>query len=158
MLLRSRIPSKSKARLRVCQCLFPLVFMAAAAWAQDGIAKYRNYTPKQIADMPEALRSKEVPLLYIFAARSGLSPDSDTLFAMYLNSLMYPGMHDYAAAVRQFQRDLGDKPDGVFTVGQIASLERRAGAETWKGPFSEHLHQPDQRDNSHGSRDVHNLG
>lgn len=100
--------------------------ISGAASAQDGVTKYRNYTPEQIAALPDAVRSEEVPLRYIFATRSGMSLGSEILFGMYLNSLMYPGIHDYAAAVRQFQRDLGEKQDGELTVWQISTLERRA--------------------------------
>lgn len=39
---------------------------------------------------------------------------------------MYPGISDYAQAVKQFQSDLGDKPTGIFTVYQIYQLQYRS--------------------------------
>ena len=76
--------------------IFVVLFVGALAVGQEEspIEKYRNYTPKQIADMPQELRSSELPMIYIFAAQNGLSYRSETLFAMHLNMLMYPGVHD----------------------------------------------------------------
>lgn len=103
-----------------------LACSVALGQEQSGMEKYRDYTPQQIAEMPEELRSSEVPMTYIFAAQNGMSLGSETLFAMQLNTLMYSGVHDYPSAVKQFQRDLGDGPTGILTVFQIAELEKRA--------------------------------
>ena len=91
----------------------------------DGIEKYRDFTPQQIADLPQELRSSEVPMVYIFAARSGISFGSELLFARQLNMLMYPAVSDYDESVRMFQTDLGDQATGVLTVSQIQELENR---------------------------------
>lgn len=100
---------------------------AAIAVADDkAVQKYRNYTPQQIRDLPEKVRSSEVPMMYTFAAQRGLSIGSDLLFEMELNHLMYPGLHDYKAAVKAFQTDIGDEPTGTLTVWQIHSLQQRS--------------------------------
>jgi hypothetical protein len=65
-------------------------------------------------------------MMYLFAAQRGLSVDSELLFGVELNVLMYPGLHDYKAAVKAFQADLGDEPTGVLTVWQIHNLEQRS--------------------------------
>lgn len=90
------------------------------------VQKYRNYTPQQIKNLPEKLISSDVPMMYTAAAQRGLSVGSELLFGMELNRLMYPGLHDYKAAVKAFQADLGDQPTGVLTVWQIHNLEQRS--------------------------------
>jgi hypothetical protein len=102
-------------------------FLVTAGLADDkAVQKYRDYTPEQIRDIPAKQRESEVPMMYIFAARQGLTKDVEVVFAMQLNRLMYSGVHDYKAAVRAFQADLGDKPTGVLTVWQIHTLEQRS--------------------------------
>ena len=96
-------------------------------WAdEDAVKKYRNFTPEQIKALPESELHKSVPMMYSLAARTGLAIDSNLLFAMELNRLMYPGIGDYESAVKAFQRDLGDPPTGVLTVWQIHMLEQRS--------------------------------
>jgi len=103
------------------------LFIVASAKADDkAVQKYRNYTPQQVKDMPDKLRSSELPVMYIRAARSGLAVDSELYFGMQLNQLMYSGIHDYQSAVRAFQTDLGDSPTGVLTVWQIHQLDYRS--------------------------------
>jgi len=107
--------------------LFVVTTLATAVRADDSaMTKYRNYTPKQVSDMPEKQRQSVMPMTYIFAAQRGLAVDSELLFGMQLNQLMYPGIHDYNSAVRAFQTDLGDQPIGVLTVYQIHQLEYRS--------------------------------
>jgi hypothetical protein len=99
---------------------------AEVSFADDReVELYRNYTPRQIANLDEKTRSSQVPMMYIFAAQRGLAIDSEILFGMQLNALMYSGLHDYDSAVKNFQRDLGDQPTGVLTVWQIHQLEQR---------------------------------
>ena len=93
---------------------------------QEAVEKYRNFSPQQIAAMPEDKRSSELPIMYALAARKALSAGVDLVFGMELNKLMYPGLHDFSSAVRQFQSDLGDAPTGKLTVWQIHQLEHRA--------------------------------
>lgn len=97
--------------------------------ADDAVKKYRNYTPQQIHKIAEKTREGEVPMMYIFAAQSGLAVDSELLFGMQLNLLMYPGLHDYKSAAKEYQKDLGDPPTGVLTVWQIYNLEQRANMQ-----------------------------
>ena len=92
----------------------------------DAVEKYRNYTPQQLAELPEKERSSSVPMMYSFAARNGLSKGADLLFAMQLNTLMYAGVSNYEGAVKSFQKDLGDKVTGILTVWQIHNLEKRS--------------------------------
>lgn len=101
----------------------------------NAVEKYRNYTPHQIAEMSEELRKNELPVMYTYAAQNGLSKGSETLFAMWLNTLMYSGVQDYDAAVKQFQEDLGDKPNGILTVWQIHNLEKCAGTQNLANVF-----------------------
>ncbi|HHG86652.1 MAG TPA: hypothetical protein ENJ82_18025 [Bacteroidetes bacterium] len=93
---------------------------------QAAVEKYKNFTPKQIAGIPEKQRSSEVPMMYIMAARKALSEGSELVFGMELNQLMYSGLYAYQDAVRQFQKDLGDTPSGKLTVWQIHQLGQRA--------------------------------
>lgn len=103
------------------------LFIVSLAFADEkSVQKYRNYTPQQIINLPEKERDSAIPMMYGLAARRGLLAGSDLLFGMELNSLMYPGLHDYKAAVKAFQADLGDKPTGVLTVWQIHSLGKRS--------------------------------
>lgn len=107
--------------------LFIVMALATSVRADDtAMTKYRNYTPKQVSDMPEKQRQSEMPMAYIFAAQQGLAVDSELLFGMQLNQLMYPGIHDYKSAVSAFQADLGDPQTGVLTVYQIHQLEYRS--------------------------------
>lgn len=110
--------------------LFLLLIMTTVAISpraeEAAMTKYRNYTPKQVFDMPEKQRRSVMPMAYIFAAQRGLAVDSELLFGMQLNQLMYAGIQDYKSAVRAFQADLGDPPSGVLTVYQIYQLEYRS--------------------------------
>lgn len=100
---------------------------ASSARADDtAMKKYRNYTPKQVSDMPDKQRQSVMPMTYIFAAQRGLAPDSELLFGMQLNQLMYTGIHDYKSGVLAFQKDLGDAATGALTVWQIHQLEYRS--------------------------------
>lgn len=109
---------------------FFLAFFSFSAGADEAaMKKYYGYTPEQVRDMPEKQRSSTMPMAYIFAAQRGVAFDSELLFGMQLNQLMYPGIHNYKSAVLAFQKDLGDSPTGVLTVGQINQLEYRADAQ-----------------------------
>lgn len=102
------------------------LFCVSLAYASDeAFQKYRNYTPDQILKLTQKARSEQVPIVYNMAAQRGLVPGAELLFGMQLNALMYPGLHDYQAAVKAFQSDVGDKPTGLLTVWQIYNLERR---------------------------------
>ena len=104
-----------------------IVVLARVASADDAaVLKFRNYSPAQIWQLSEKDRDNQVPTMYIMAARKGLSGGSALAFAMELNSLMYAGLHDYANAVKAFQRDVGDAPSGTLTVWQIYQLEQRS--------------------------------
>ncbi|MCB9990856.1 MAG: hypothetical protein H6867_05705 [Rhodospirillales bacterium] len=109
--------------------LFALFIMhwSSFAFADDeGVKKYRDYTPQQLAELPQDVRSSDVPMMYLFAMQNGIGEGSELLFGMWLNRLMYPGIHNYDTAVKAFQKDLGDEPTGIFTVWQIYNLEQRA--------------------------------
>lgn len=102
-----------------------LLFVSLAYAGDESFQKYRNHTPEQIQKLSEKVRHGEMPMAYIMAAEKGVAPGSELLFAMELNALMYPGLHDYQAAVKAFQVDVGDKPTGALTVWQIHTLEKR---------------------------------
>lgn len=112
----------------------PRIVLIIAIWLipfgvladKDAAEKYRNYTPQQLAALPEKERSSSIPMIYSFAVKNGLSKGADLLFAMQLNTLIYPGINDYENAVKSFQKDLGDKATGVLTVWQIYNLEKRS--------------------------------
>lgn len=109
--------------------LLGLLLATHAFAADDAVKKYRNYTPQQIQKIAEKTRESDVPMMYIFAAQSGFAVDSELLFGMQLNLLMYPGLHDYKSAAKSYQKDLGDPPTGVLTVWQIYNLEQRANMQ-----------------------------
>jgi len=97
------------------------------AYSDDNaVKKFRNFTPQQIQALPDKVKTSELPMMYSFAARTGLAPDAGLLFSMQLNRLMYPAAGNYMAAVRAYQADLGDPPNGVLTVHQIHQLEYRS--------------------------------
>jgi hypothetical protein len=108
---------------------------------EKAVQKYRNYTPQQVAALSEKVRSSELPMMYIWAAQKGMAKGIDLIFGMELNKLMYPGLADYKRAVIEFQRDLGDTPNGVLTVWQIHQLTKRSemqalGSITFPNTFS----------------------
>lgn len=88
--------------------------------------KYQNWLPSQIGSMPQKQRDSEIPMIYIMAANTALSPLGDLSIQSHLNALMYDGIGDFNGAKRQFQSDLGEQPTGNLTVGQIAKLIYRA--------------------------------
>lgn len=103
---------------------------AGLANADDNaVKKFRNFTPQQIRALPDKVKNSELPMMYSFAAQTGLASDAALLFTMQLNKLMYGAVGDYSAAVRAFQADLGDPSNGVLTVHQIHQLEYRAGLQ-----------------------------
>ena len=71
------------------------------AYSDDNaVKKFRNFTPQQIQALPDKVKTSELPMMYSFAARTGLAPDAGLLFSMQLNRLMYPAAGNYMAAVR----------------------------------------------------------
>ena len=106
--------------------LISIIVVTSALADEKAVQKYRNYTPQQIKNLPEKVIKSDLPMMYRFAAQRGLSADSELLFGMDLNRLMYPGIHDYRAAIKAFQADLGDQPSGTLTVWQIHNLEQRS--------------------------------
>jgi len=96
--------------------------------------KYRNYLPEQIWALPEEVRKKEIPTAYLQAANGANSEAGHLAFAGMLNRLMYKGMGDYDAAVRAFQKDLGDEQTGKLTVWQIYQLGKRAEMQSSRPP------------------------
>jgi len=88
--------------------------------------KYKDFTPQQLATLSKEERQNSVPMSYSSAARTGLSEGSELLFKMQLNSLMYPAIDNYQLAIKQYQRDLGDKYTGILTVSQISKLSKRS--------------------------------
>lgn len=109
---------------------FIVAALTTSVRADDtAMTKYRNLTPQQVKDMPEKTRQEKLPVTYIFATQRGLAVDSELLFGMQLNQLMYSGIHDYKSAILDFQKDLGDPPTGVLTVWQIHQLEYRSALQ-----------------------------
>lgn len=114
--------------------LLALANFACAALAQTPSTepspeeKYRDYTPSQIAALPEAVRLNEVPVRYIFAAQGYEDPAGfELVHSMKLQALMYPAVASFGDAVKAFQRDLGEPATGTLTVSQIAELTYRNG-------------------------------
>lgn len=90
--------------------------------------KYRDFTPAEIAALPDPVRLDEVPIQYIFAAQGYDDPQGfELVHSLKLQTLMYDTTRSFDAAVRDFQRDLGENPTGVLTVSQIAELTYRNG-------------------------------
>ena len=111
----------------VCSVLLVWIALVISVAANDSIVeKYRNYTPEQLRELPQETIHSEVPMMYTMAAGRGLSNGAELVFGMELNTLMYPGLHDFEAAVKAFQKDLGDEPTGTLTVWQIHNLQQRA--------------------------------
>ena len=106
-----------------------LIGQATAGFANANdiaVKKFRNFTPQQIQALPDKVKTNELPMMYTFAAQTGLAPNAALLFSLQLNQLMYAAVSDYPSAVRAFQADLGDPPNGVLTVHQIRQLEYRS--------------------------------
>ncbi len=102
--------------------IYPSVLLAD----EEGMLKYRNYTPEQFKSISEKELYSSVPMSYSEAAQKGLSKGAELLFGMQLNTLMYSGVSNYQEAIKKFQYDLGDKPTGILTVWQIYNLEKRS--------------------------------
>lgn len=106
------------------------VSIFGVAYGDDAaVRRYRDYTPEQIREIPAEKWHSDVPMMYTIAAQRGLLAGSELIFAMELNQLMYPGVHDYNASIKAFQTDLGDKATGVLTVWQIHQLELRSSMQ-----------------------------
>jgi hypothetical protein len=101
-------------------------FTTMASADEDAMLKYKDFTPQELAALSKEERYSYVPMAYSSAASAGLSEGSELLFSMQLNTLMYPGIANYKLAVKQYQKDLGDKDTGILTVSQISKLEKRS--------------------------------
>lgn len=103
------------------------ILVSTTVKADDAaMQKYRNWLPSQVRAMPDKLRDAEMPMTYIMAANTALSPLGDLALQSNLNTLMYNGVADFDGAKRRFQSDLGEQPTGNLTVSQIAKLGYRA--------------------------------
>ena len=105
--------------------IFTLLTTVASA-DDAAMLKYKDFTPQELAALSEEERHSSVPMAYSSAAGARLSKGSELLFAMQLNTLMYPAIDNYQLAIKQFQRDLSDKDTGILTVSQIYKLEKRS--------------------------------
>ncbi|WP_457578815.1 hypothetical protein [Ensifer adhaerens] len=94
--------------------------------ADDAVARFKNYLPRQIMELPEKERSSSVPMMFVGAANLAISDFGDLVIQANLNSLMYNGLGDYEDAKRAFQADLGEEQTGNLTVWQIHTLGYRA--------------------------------
>ena len=74
-------------------------------------------------------------MAYLGAANGANSELAHRVFASMLNVLMYQGISDYDAAVRAFQKDLGDEATGKLTVWQIWQLGVRSEMQGVKPPI-----------------------
>jgi hypothetical protein len=110
----------------VLSSIFALLIVSGAKADDAAMEKYRNWLPGQIRGMSEKQRDAEVPMTYIMAANTALSPLGELAVQSDLNTLMYNGIGDLDGAKRRFQSDLGEEPTGNFTVSQIAKLVYRA--------------------------------
>ena len=105
---------------------FLMMVTSPAASDEAAMKKYRNYLPKQIWALPEKVRQSDVPMAYLMAASGAESEVAQYAAAGMLNVLMYKGMSDYDAAVRAFQKDVGDETTGKLTVWQIWQLQKKS--------------------------------
>ena len=104
-----------------------LLLSNSVSWAdEDAVKKYKDFLPDQIQALPEEIVRTTLPMMYSLAARKGLSVEAPLVFAMELNTLMYPGLSNYQQAVKSFQADLREKPTGNLTVWQIHELQKRS--------------------------------
>ena len=111
------------------RAMLSIVFLLIAVTAsadEEAMLKYKDFTPKELAALPEKERHSSVPMAYSSAAGTGLSKGAELIFSMQLNTLMYPGIDNYKLAVKQYQKDLGDNDTGILTVSQIYKLEKRS--------------------------------
>lgn len=98
-----------------------LLTTSGAQADNDAMAKYRNWLPSQILEMPAEQIDEKIPTTYVMSAKT-----ANLAIQSYLNTLMYNGLSDFAGAKRLFQIDLGEPPTGNLTVGQISDLSLRA--------------------------------
>jgi hypothetical protein len=111
---------------RTIAFLISTLLTVAASASDDAMLKYKDFTPQELAALSKEERHSSVPIAYSSAAGSGMSKGSKLLFSMQLNALMYPAIDNYQLAVKQYQRDLGDKDTGILTVSQIYKMEKRS--------------------------------
>jgi hypothetical protein len=122
------MPMRSWPLVAFANALLSSAWAQAPATQQTPEEKYRDYTPQQIAELPEAVRLNEVPIRYIFAAQGYEDPAGfELVHSMKLQALMYPAAVSFKQAVIEFQRDLEEPPTGTLTVSQIAELTYRNG-------------------------------
>lgn len=125
--MASRRPESEGDRMRLMLAGIVAVLISSSASADEtAMQKYRDWLPAQIRSMPEKQREAEIPMTYIMATNAALSPLGDLSIQSSLNMLMYNGIADFEGAKRRFQSDLGEKPTGNLTVGQLAKLSYRA--------------------------------
>ncbi|WP_037454220.1 hypothetical protein [Sinorhizobium fredii] len=101
-------------------------FCGMAQANEEAIARFKDYLPQQIKELPEKDRSSVVPMMFIGAANLAMSEFGDLVIQANLNSLMYNGLADYEGAKKDFQKDLGEEPTGDLTVWQIHTLGYRS--------------------------------
>lgn len=100
-----------------------------------GLKKYYGYSPEAILALPKSVRESEIPMAYSLAANTARAEWGKDVLAASLNILMYTGIGNYEAAVKSFQKDLGDEITGKLNVGQIYELQYRADMQSASPPF-----------------------
>jgi hypothetical protein len=103
-----------------------LSWLGAAQADDAALARYKDYSPEQIMQLPEEERKSSVPMVYLGAANDALSKTGPVLIQSALNALMYNGLADFEGAKKAFQQDIGEEPTGKLTVGQLRTLGYRA--------------------------------
>ncbi|WP_274628124.1 hypothetical protein [Arvimicrobium flavum] len=112
--------------VRIAAFFIALVWCGYSYAADDAVARYKNYLPRELLALPEKERSSSVPMMYTGAANLAVSQGGDVVMQANLNTLMYSGLADYEASKKAFQSDLGEEPTGELTVSQIHTLGYRA--------------------------------
>lgn len=112
--------------VRIAAFFVALVWCGYSSAADDALARYKDFLPRELLALPEKERSSSVPMMYTGAAKLATSQGGDVVMQANLNTLMYSGLADYEAAKKAFQSDLGENPTGELTVSQIHTLGYRA--------------------------------
>ncbi len=115
-----------KLNLLVLFALLSLPSGEVAKADDAAVTKYKDFTPEQIKQLPEAVQKSDLPVMYSQATNTALAPWANDLFAMQLNTLFYNGIGDLGGAIWSFQSDVGDQPTGKLTVWQIFQLRYRS--------------------------------
>lgn len=91
---------------------------------QEAFEKYYGYLPEEVLSLSAEERRSELPM--VFGVNEKDIEALKHTVPLWLSELHYPtAFEDTSAAIKMFQKDLGDEPTGNLSVGQLYMLNKR---------------------------------